>query len=65
MDKWSCAPHYWTRCQKWAKHERAGLQVCRVHLESRVICAFDLPKGSRPHWLEWRVPRETDTPPED
>lgn len=57
MDKWQCFPHYWCRCQKWALHERDGLQVCRTHAETRIVCTWDIPHGERPHWDEWRLPK--------
>lgn len=58
QDKWRCAPHSWVRCQEWAMLEREGLQVCRIHAETRVHCAFDIPEGHRPHWYDWTAPSE-------
>lgn len=57
LDKWQGSPHCWVRCQLWALHERDGLQVCRQHNQTRVVCSWDIPQGERPHWNEWRVPK--------
>jgi hypothetical protein len=58
QDKWECSPHSWVRCQHWAQYEREGLKVCRNHRDTRIICAFDIPHGDRPHWNEWKAERK-------
>jgi len=50
QDKWACAPHAWRRCRNKAHFTRDGLEVCRVHRKSRLLAAFSMPEGERPHW---------------